>query len=264
MDMRPSKVLQKLRGGETVSCFKINLADPRGIAIAALSGFDCLWTDMEHVPNTIETIEKQIFAAKAYGTDLIVRVPRGAYSDYIKPLEADAAGIMVPHLMGLDDAKRVVKNTRFFPVGLRPVDGGNADGAYCMVDCFDYAKQANEQRLVIVQIEDPEPLEHLDEICALEGIDMIFFGPADFSQAVGVPYDFGNPVIEETRRRIAETAVRHGKFAGTVGSLDNLGHLIDLGYRFLSVGADVVGLGNYCRDIVSGFSQIAGGPGTLV
>jgi 4-hydroxy-2-oxoheptanedioate aldolase len=57
--MRPSRVLARLRAGEVASCFKINLSDPRAVEIAAMSGFDCLWTDMEHVPNGWEAIERQ-------------------------------------------------------------------------------------------------------------------------------------------------------------------------------------------------------------
>ncbi len=67
-------------------------------------------------------------AAKVFDVDAIVRVPRGSYSDMIRPLELDAAGIMVPHVMSAEDARQVVRWTRFAPVGLRPLDGGNADG----------------------------------------------------------------------------------------------------------------------------------------
>ncbi len=67
----------------------------------------------------------------------MVRVARGSYSDHVKPLELDAAGIMVPHIMSLADARRVVSMTRFHPIGRRPVDGGNADGSYTAVDTLD-------------------------------------------------------------------------------------------------------------------------------
>lgn len=257
MDMRPSRVLEKLRNREAVSCFKINLADSRVIEIASMLGFDCVWTDMEHVPNSIATIEKQVLAAKAYNTDILVRVSRGGYSDYIRPLEMDATGIMVPHIMSLEDAKNVVKMTRFHPQGRRPVDGGNADGKYCNVDFVDYLKQANEQRFVVIQIEDPEPLEELEEIAALDGIDMLFFGPGDFSQGIGTPGQFDNPAIASARERIAKVAITNGKFAGTVGSPANLEQLIGMGYRFISVGADVVGVGQYCADLISQFSKQA-------
>ena len=251
MQMRGSRVLSKLRAGEIVTSIKINLADPRVTEIAAMCGFDCVWLDMEHVPNDWHTIENQIRSAKIYDVDTLVRVSRGSYSDYIKPLEADSAGIMVPHVMNLEDAKKVVQQTRFHPIGRRAVDGGNADGGYCTVDFNEYITAANKERFVIVQIEDPEPLDELEEIAKLDGIDMLFFGPGDFSHSIGAPGQWDHPLITETRQRIAETAQDNGKFAGTVGNLDNMQQLIDIGYQFINLGADVVGLSDYFRKIVA-------------
>jgi 4-hydroxy-2-oxoheptanedioate aldolase len=255
--MRPSRVLAKLRSGQVATSFKLNLADARAAEIAAMAGFDCLWLDMEHVPNDLAVIEKGIWAAKAHACDVLVRVSRGSYSDYIRPLELDAAGIIVPHVMSLEDAENVVRMTRFHPLGRRPVDGGNADGRYCGVEFVEYLKQANEQRLVIVQIEDPEPLAELSAIAALPGIDMLFFGPGDFSHGIGAPGAWDDPRLVEARRQVAEAALAHGKFAGTVASPDNLDELIALGYRFLSMGADVIGLAEYCRSIVSEFRKVS-------
>lgn len=253
--MRPSRVLRKLRSGAAASCFKTNLADARAVEIAALAGFDCVWPDLEHVPNDLSAIERMIWAAKAYDTDVLARVARGSYSDYIRPLEMDAAGIMVPHVLSLADAQAVVRMTRFHPVGRRPVDGGNADGAYCGIEFVEYLKQANEQRFVTVQIEDPEPLADLDRIAALPGIDMLFFGPGDFSHGIGAPGVWNHPRLLDARRRVAEAAVAAGKFAGTVASAANLEEIIGLGYRFISMGADVVGLSQYCRSIVAEFGK---------
>jgi 4-hydroxy-2-oxoheptanedioate aldolase len=255
LEMRPSRTLAKLRSGGVASCFKLNLADARVAEIAAMAGFDCLWTDREHVPNDLSVVEKIIWAAKAYDTDVLVRVPRGGYSDYILPLELDAAGIMVPHIMSLADAQNVVRMTRFHPVGRRPVDGGNADGAYCRIGFNDYLQQANAQRMVIVQIEDPEPLDDLDAIAALDGIDMLFFGPGDFSHGIGAPGEWTHPKLLETRRRVAEAALAHGKFAGTVAGVEQVDEFVVMGYRFLSVGADVVGLSQYCTSITDAFAK---------
>lgn len=258
MNMRPSKVLKKLRAGKAASCIKMNLCDSRAVEIAAMAGFDCIWTDMEHVPNDLCAIERQVLAAKAHGADTLVRVSRGSYSDYIRPLEMDATGIMVPHIMGLEDARRVVRMTRFHPLGLRPVDGGNADGAFTAVDFNDYLAEANRERFIVVQIEDPEPLAELDAIADLDGIDMLFFGPGDFSQGIGVPGQWDHPAIADARQKVAEAAARHGKFAGTVGSPATLAELLDMGYRFVSVGADVVGLGQYFRGLASEFAKECG------
>ncbi|MBN1437221.1 MAG: hypothetical protein JW936_09105 [Sedimentisphaerales bacterium] len=256
--MRPSRVLKKLRAGEIAVCTKLNLMDSRAVDIAAMYDFDCFWLDMEHVPSTMCDIEHQIRAAKVNDIDTMVRVPRGPYSDIVIPLEADAAGIMVPHVMSLDDAKTVVRQSRFHPVGRRPVDGGNADGAYCMIPFLEYIEQANKERFVIVQIEDPEPLADLDAICDLEGIDIILFGPADFSHSIGHPAQFDHPELVKAKELVAKTANKYGKVAGTVGSPANMQSLIDMGYRFISCGADVYGLGLYYNQLSEDIKKIVG------
>jgi len=252
LQMRRSRVLEKLRAGQVAYSFKSNLADSRVVEIAARAGFDCIWLDLEHVPNDFAVIEKGILAAKTQDVDTMVRVQRGSYSDYIRPLEADAAGIMVPHVMSLADAQNVVRMTRFQPLGRRPVDGGNADGAYCEIEFTDYLRQANEQRFVVVQIEDPEPLAELDAIAALPGIDMLFFGPGDFSHSIGAPGQWNHPRLLDARRQVVVAAKAHGKIAGTVGNPANREALIAEGYRFLNLGGDVTGLSQHCKSLLAG------------
>ena len=259
MQMRPSKVLKKMRAGEVTTCVKLNIADPVASEIAALAGYDCVWLDAEHLPHTTEQIQNHIRAAKMHDVDTLVRVQRGSYSDLVHPLEMDASGIMVPHLMSLKEAKKIVYYTKFHPIGRRPLDGGYTDGAYCMIEPEEYIKQANEQRFVVVQIEDPEPLDEIEAIAKLDGIDMLFFGAADFSQGIGTPAQWDNPKIADTRKRVAEVARKYGKFAGTPGSVGNFDELADMGYQFISVGADVYGLGLYFNEIVAGIKDTKSG-----
>ena len=249
MDMRKSRVLRQMRSGKVATCVKLNLSDPRNAEIAAMCGFDCVWIDMEHVPNDMSCVENTVRAAKIYDVDVLTRVSKGCYSDIVRPLEGDSTGVMVPHLMSLEEAKKIVYYTKFHPIGRRPVDGGNADGAYCLISGKDYMEQANRERFTVVQIEDPEPMEELEEICKLPGIDMIFFGPADFSQGIGAP-NSNDPRIDEARRLIAKTARKYGKFAGTVGGAANFDSLVEMGYTFISTGADVVALWKYYKDLV--------------
>jgi 4-hydroxy-2-oxoheptanedioate aldolase len=254
LTMRPSRVLERLRAGKVASVFKINLDSARVAEVAAMQGYDCIWSDVEHTAADWSLIEKQINAAKCHNADVMVRVRRGSYSEYSVPLELDAAGLMVPHIMSLDDAKAVVRATRFYPLGRRALDGGNADGAYCNIGMQEYIKTANEQRFIAIQIEDPEPLEQLEEIAALPGYDILFFGPGDFSHAIGEPGNMAHPSVIEARERIAEAAIRHGKFAGTVGSPANIDSLVDLGYRFIGMGADVLALNDYCAKMLEEYS----------
>ncbi len=252
---RRSRVLDKLRAGKKALCYKSNLSCPRVAEIVGMHGFDALWICQEHVPTDHATVENFIRAGKIWNMDVIVRVPKGSYSDYIHPLESDAAGIMVPHLMSLAEAEHIARTTRFAPTGLRPLDGGNADGMYCLLGTGEYMRFVNENRLIIVQIEDPEPLAELDAICRVPGIDMIFFGPGDFSQSIGSPGNFGHPEIARVRRLVVETAHRHGKFAGTV-SVPSLGECFAEGYDFVSCGADVSAIGANCANIRKMYDEV--------
>lgn len=254
MHMRPSKVLGKLRQGKVVSSFKSNLSCPRAVEIAAMLGFDCVWLCREHTASDLSTVEHQINAAKMHDVDALVRVPRGSYSDLVNPLELDASGIMVPHCMSAADARQIARTTRFHPIGRRPVDGGNADGAFCNIEFCQYLKEANAQRFVIIQIEDPEPLPELDAIASVPGIDMLFFGPGDFSHSIGAPGRFDDPRLVDARAKVAEAAVKHGKFAGTVGLPTP--ELLDAGYRFFNFAADVIALSEYCKDKLATFDKV--------
>jgi len=251
MKMRPSRVLRKMRAGKPAVSMALKIADPLASELAAQAGYDCIWIDCEHTPTTLRQIENHVRSAKVYNVDVLVRVQRGSYSDLIHPLEMDAAAIMVPHLMSAEEARQVAWYTKFHPVGRRPLDGGNADGAYCQISTADYVKQANEERFIVVQIEDPEPVEEIEEIASVEGIDMLFFGPGDFSHGLGVPGQMDHPRIGEVRRLIPEVAHRHGKFAGTVGTPDSFAELVDMGYQFVNVGADVLGLTQYFQGLRS-------------
>lgn len=249
MVQKNSPMIEKLRRGEMVISTKMNITDPIIAELAAYGGFECLWIDMEHVAVDYKEVQSVIYAAKARGAEVMVRTPRGAYSNLIHPLELDAAAIMVPHVMSKEDAQQVAYYTKFHPLGRRPIDGGNADGMYCLMDTPDYIRYSNEQKLTIIQIEDKEAYEAVDEIAAVPGIDMLFFGPADFAHSLGIPCDLADPRVEEARQGVAEAAKRHGKLAGTVGSTANLKHLYDLGYRFVNIGADVIALGAYYQGL---------------
>lgn len=251
MEMRNSRVLERLRAGKPAFSMKFNTADPRVVEMAVMQGIYCVWTCLEHVANDWSTIERQIYAAKAHDADTIVRVSRGAYSDYVRPLELDATGIMVPHILSAQDARDVARMTRFQPIGRRPVDGGNADGRYCAIPQAEYNRQANERRMVIVQIEDPEPLRELDEIAAVPGIDMLFFGPGDFSHSINASGQLNHPEVQRARRMVAEACARHGKFAGTVGSPETAPALLELGYQFINLGSDVAALVPYAGRLAS-------------
>ncbi len=249
MKMRRSRTLEILRSGKTAFTIKQNTTDPRVTEIMAMSGAPCIWVDMEHTPNDYRVTESQIMIAKAYDTDILCRVPRGSYSDYIRPLELDASGIMVPHVMSPEDAEAVVHMTRFHPVGRRPVDGGNADALYGQLPQAEYNREANEQRFIVMQIEDPEAMERIDEIAAVPGYDVLFFGPGDYSHSIGHSGEMNHPDVVAGFQKVADAAHKYGKFAGTVAGVGNAKDRVEQGYNLLNLGADVVGIAQYFNPI---------------
>lgn len=245
MRPRASRVLRLLRSGRIPSVLKINLSDPRVIEIAGLSGVDAVWLCGEHVPNDWLALENQIRAARVHDMDALVRVARGSYSDYIRPLEADGAGIIVPHVASADEARQIVDWVRFHPVGRRALDGGNSDGQFCQLPLDEYLRHSNEERIVILQIESPEALEQVEAIAAVPGFNGFLFGPGDFSHRVGKAGQLGALEVVAARQRVAAAAARHGKFAMSAGLVAPLQQLVEEGHRVIGIGADVVAIGSY-------------------
>ena len=254
--LRRSRVLHALRAGGSATCMKINLADPRVVEIASICGIDSVWMCNEHVPSDWTGIENQIRAAKLYDVDTIVRVEKGSYSDYIKPFEADSTGIIVPHVTSADEARQIVKWTRFKPVGCRPMDGGNAEGKFCTVDVKDYIDNNLHERFIIMQIESPEALKNLEEILAVPGFDMVCFGPGDFAHLSGKPGQMNAPEVVAARGQVARLARKHGKYAMAAGMVESRAVLEREGHTFFGLGADVLGLADYVRAKVRDFTSV--------
>lgn len=226
---------------------KINLGDPRVIEIAGLVGVDAVWLCNEHVPNDWLALENQIRAARIYDIDTLVRVSRGSYSDYIRPFETDATGIIVPHVGSEAEARQIVEWTRFHPVGQRALDGGNLDGKFCLLDNDEYLRHSNAERLVILQIESPGALEHVEEIAAVPGFNGLLFGPGDFSHRIGKSQQLEASEVVAARKRVAQAARENGKFAVTPGLIAPFSDLVAEGHQVFGIGADVIAVSDYVR-----------------
>ena len=251
--MHESIVLKKLRAGEAVWCGKTNLTDPCVIEIMGYLGVHCVWICMEHAPIGFETVAEQVRAAKMVGMDAMVRVAKGCYSDFIRPFEMDATGIMVPHCMSGDEAREIVQTTKFQPVGRRAIDSGNADGPYCLRPLPEYTAWCNRERFVVVQIEDKEAVDRMEEIIAVDGIDAFFLGPGDLSHSYGIPGETTHPLITEAVDKMAALCRRYNRPWGIPCGPDKAPEMLDKGARFLAGGADVLAIAESFRQMRVGF-----------
>ncbi|HHV62687.1 MAG TPA: aldolase [Firmicutes bacterium] len=243
--MQKSRVLAKLREGKPVLCTKTNFNEPAIVEMVGLIGFDCLWICQEHLWTNDETLANMVRAARITGMDTLVRIGKAGYSSAIRPMEMGVKGIMVPHVLSVEEAKAWVRATRFFPIGRRGIDGVNADADWGLMNFKDYLKFSNEETFLAFQIEDPEILPYLEDVAQIPGLDILFVGIADMSQGLGFPGDIDRPEIWDVLKKVGEVARKYGKFAGAPGvSPEWTRKLLDMGYLFISNGADII----YLRD----------------
>lgn len=239
--MRFSRVKAKLRRDEPALITTLHYTDPTLYEMTSLMGFDGIWMDLEHHHYSVETAANLMRAARVGSSDIIARPAKGEYMRMARLLEAGATGIMYPRCESAEEAADVVKWAKFAPIGERGVDGANADAPYCCMPMKPYLKVANEETLVIIQIESPRALENLEAISKVPGIDVLMLGPGDLSVLAGIPYEFNNPIILDATKRVAQAAKNAGVHWGTVsGSPEHTSKLLELGGRFICHGADIV------------------------
>ncbi len=260
MKLRKSRILACLRDKRFPMTVKINLTDPRVTEIAGIVGVDGVWLCNEHVPGDWLMLEHQIRAARIHDIDTLVRVSRGSYSEYIKPLEAGATGIIVPHVETASEAQQIVDMVRFHPLGKRAIDGGNVDGLFCRAPMDKYLSHANNEILLVLQIESPLALRNLNEIARVIGYDALMFGSGDYAHLIGKPGQFDAPEVIAGRKMVAAAATHNGKYTMCAGMVADLGALIAEGHSIFNIGSDVWGLGEYFSQMlaaqIESFNQI--------
>lgn len=201
--------------------------------------YDFIIADMEHSTNRIATVNQigQAIDAASGPTEMVVRVPWNDQVQIKRVLDVGASGILVPMVETIEEAEAVVKATRYAPEGVRGV--GPVRAAYGR-EFVEYVSSANEEILVLVQIETATGVENVEDIAAVDGIDGLFVGPSDLSVSLGTLGEDDSDRFEDAVRRIIDAAHDAGIAAGTVvGSPDEIEPWLDRGVDYLSVGSDI-------------------------
>ena len=239
--MRPSKIKAKLRRNEPALVTTVHFTDPSAYELVSLMGFDGLWMDLEHHAASVETANALMRAARVGTADILARPAKGEFMRMGRILEAGAQGIMYPRCDSAEEAREVVKWAKFAPLGRRGIDTGNPDTPYCSVPLAEYVKQANDETFLVVQLEDRDAVANARAIAEVEGVDVLFFGPGDFSVLSGIPGRFDHPMVEDAIRAVAAAAKAAGKHWGMpVGTPERARQLLDMGARLLAHGADIL------------------------
>jgi 4-hydroxy-2-oxoheptanedioate aldolase len=208
------------------------------VEVIAGSGFDWLLLDTEHSPNELTMVHSQLQAMAGGTASAVVRVMWNDAVVFKRLLDVGVQSFLVPFVQNADEARRAVAATRYPPHGIRGVAAAHRANRYGRVK--DYAKRANDEMCVVVQLETRVALGNLEAIAAVDGVDALFIGPSDLAADLGHIGDNAHPdvraTIDGTIGRIRNT----GKAAGILAPVEaDARHWLELGALFVAVGSDV-------------------------
>ncbi|WP_418320743.1 4-hydroxy-2-oxoheptanedioate aldolase [Piscinibacter sakaiensis] len=235
----------------------LSLAQPYTAELCATAGFDWLLVDGEHAPNDVRSVLAQLQAIAPYRAHPVVRVVNGDPALIKQVLDVGAQTILVPMVDTAAQAAAAVAATRYPPQGIRGVAPAVARASRWALHA-DYIDVANDETCLLVQAETATALQNLDAICAVDGVDGVFIGPADLAASMGHRGKSGHPevkaAIDDAIRRIAAS----GKAAGILtDDNDTARHYLAIGARFVAVGIDTALLARATRTLAAEFGIAA-------
>lgn len=249
------RLKRRLRRGETVigpfaivpSC---TLVDTLGYA-----GMDFCILDSEHGPLTMETCADLVIAAQGAGVAPVIRVGANDERLILRALDLGAEGVQVPQINARADGERVVQSAKYAPLGERGLSVFTRAGHYFRegggVGGRSHTDRQNDETLVVAHIEGRRGLENLEEIMAVEGIDVLFLGPYDISQSLGVPGQVRSARVEEALQAAAGKARKRGRAVGSYARDTEMGKwLLGLGVQYLSINVNATIYMQACEGIV--------------
>jgi 2-keto-3-deoxy-L-rhamnonate aldolase RhmA len=209
--------------------------------IAKACQYDWLFIDMEHNSMSLDTAAQICIAASDAGITPLIRVPGHEQFHASRLLDTGALGIVVPHVNNATEAERMVANCLFPPAGKRSVPGALPQVNFQSMPVGDLIRVINDSMLLVAMIETPEGLGNVEEIAAVEGIDVLLMGGNDLATELGIPGQFDHPKMQDAFRRIAAACHRNGKFPGVGGIYDHaiMQSYVEAGARFILSGSDL-------------------------
>jgi len=184
--VRRNQVKRRFSDGEIALGTWVGLADPALVEIIGLAGFDAAGINLEHAAFDLDLVRQMIVAAEAVGIAPIVRIPAGAWDLALRVLDAGAQGIQVSRVPDARTAELAVQAVRYAPLGRRGALGHSRAARFGAIPWAEYAPAANAETLLIVMLEDAGALGHVEEIAAVEGVDLVMVGAADLAESLGL------------------------------------------------------------------------------
>ena len=239
-------------GQIVVGAMVFEFFSPGMARIAEEAGCEFLIYDMEHSGLSMETLKQLHASARGLSILPMARVPRGEYHFLARALDVGMTGVMIPMVESAEQAKRIVEATRYPPTGRRGAAFGFAHDNYASGDVGLKMKQLDARNLVIAQIETERGLAAVDEIAAVEGIDVLWVGHFDLTNFLGIPAQFNNRIYLDAISRIVSAGRKFGKGLGFMAT-DPLAakQYQEFGFNMLATGTDPGIMINGIRSILA-------------
>lgn len=242
-DLVRNEVKEKLGRGELVVSMTARLVRTVEIAtIAKTAGFDSLYIDIEHSSFSLDTTSQICMAALASGITPFVRVPSNESHIISRVLDGGALGVIAPHIESAQDASRVVRAAKFPPLGDRSFSAGLPHLQFRTFPSAEVFEALNDATMVVVMIESAAALAAVEDIAAVEGVDMLFIGTNDLCASLGIPGQLEHELVRSAYARTLDACRKHGKHLGVGGLASRpelAAELINSGARYVSTGTDL-------------------------
>jgi 4-hydroxy-2-oxoheptanedioate aldolase len=231
----------------------LSMATPYSAEACATTGFQWLLIDGEHAPNDVRSTLAQLQAVAPYGAQPVVRAVEGQTALIKQLLDIGVQNLLVPMVDTPEQARALVAATRYPPEGVRGVGAAVARASRWGAR-RDYLDEANGEICLLVQAETATALKNLNAICAVDGVDGVFIGPADLAASMGHRGNPGHPAVQAAIEQAITTIVASGKAAGTLtGDAALARRYLELGATFVAVGIDITLMVQAARKLSADF-----------
>ena len=211
------KIKERLRKGEYLIGPFVRTVDPVMAEILGYAGFDFVILDMEHGPMNVHQAESLVRSAKLSGAAPIIRVRENSETIITRALDTGASGVQIPQVNSPKSARQAIEASKFYPKGQRGVCRFTRNAEYSNICKEEYFNKSNENTIVVLQIEGLEGVRNIDSILEEQDINVLFLGPYDLSQALGLTGQVTHPkvlsMIEKIAKKARDKGISVGSFA---------------------------------------------------
>lgn len=254
--MERRSLRKRLLDNEIVFGMFYKLNSPIATEMMGMAGLDFIVVDCEHSPLGYESVEQIVRTAENVDLASVIRVPCASEEHIFHALDSGASGVQIPNMTTVEEFRENVRAAKYYPDGCRGLSRQTRAAKYGFWDDkkAPYVAKSNEDSLVVVHIENKEMAAAAEEICKIPQIDVVFVGPADMSQSLGIPGKSTDPRVVEVAKQVIEIANRNGKIGGiNVTNQADMEMYIEAGARYILYNSDTAAFAKGLKNTVAQF-----------